>query len=33
MLAAARERLAADGYDVSHGLYGLRDPRRWPSRR
>ncbi|MCW2859729.1 MAG: hypothetical protein JWP48_1437 [Actinoallomurus sp.] len=32
MLAAARERLAADGYDVSHGLYGLRDPRRWPSR-
>jgi uncharacterized protein (DUF2236 family) len=31
MLAAARERLAAEGYDLSHGLYGLRDPRRWPS--
>ncbi|MFI0373258.1 oxygenase MpaB family protein [Actinomadura sp. 1N219] len=31
MLGRARQRLAADGYDVSKGLYGLRDPRRWPS--
>ncbi|WUH97310.1 DUF2236 domain-containing protein [Spirillospora sp. NBC_00431] len=31
MLERARQRLAADGYDVSKGLYGLRDPRRWPS--
>jgi uncharacterized protein (DUF2236 family) len=30
MLAGARQRLAAEGYDVSRGLYGLRDPRRWP---
>jgi uncharacterized protein (DUF2236 family) len=33
MLAGARERLAAEGYDLSRGLYGLRDPRRWPDRR
>lgn len=32
MLAGARERLAAEGYDLSHGLYGLRDPRHWPER-
>lgn len=30
MLARARRRLAAAGYDTSHGLRGLRDPRRWP---
>ncbi|MFI0452910.1 oxygenase MpaB family protein [Actinomadura sp. 6N118] len=30
MLERARQRLAADGYDLSKGLYGLRDPRRWP---
>lgn len=30
MLARARDRLAAEGYDTSKGLYGLRDPRRWP---
>ena len=30
MLAGARERLAAEGYDLSRGLYGLKDPRRWP---
>ncbi|MEO5876892.1 MAG: oxygenase MpaB family protein [Streptosporangiaceae bacterium] len=29
MLDAARRRLEADGYDLSKGLYGLRDPRRW----
>ncbi len=31
VLAGARERLAADGYDLGRGLAGLRDPRRWPS--
>ncbi|WP_395111108.1 oxygenase MpaB family protein [Actinomadura sp. SCN-SB] len=31
MLARARQRLAAEGYDVSHGLRGLKDPRRWPT--
>ncbi|MCP2336496.1 oxygenase MpaB family protein [Actinomadura rupiterrae] len=30
MLERARQRLAAEGYDTAHGLYGLRDPRRWP---
>ncbi|MFG1704041.1 oxygenase MpaB family protein [Nonomuraea sp. M3C6] len=30
MLRASRERLAAAGYDVSKGLKGLTDPRRWP---
>ncbi|GLY84691.1 hypothetical protein Airi02_026200 [Actinoallomurus iriomotensis] len=30
MLAGARERLAAEGYDLGRGLAGLRDPRRWP---
>lgn len=33
MLARSREGLAAEGYDLSRGLYGLRDPRRWPSGR
>jgi Uncharacterized protein conserved in bacteria len=33
MLAATRERLDAAGYDVSKGLKGLTDPRRWPSDR
>jgi hypothetical protein len=32
MLERSRQRLAAEGYDVSRGLYGLRDPRRWPGR-
>jgi hypothetical protein len=32
MLERARNGLAAEGYDVSKGLYGLRDPRRWPAR-
>ncbi|MBG6087382.1 oxygenase MpaB family protein [Actinomadura viridis] len=32
MLDRARGRLAAEGYDLGHGLYGLRDPRRWPRR-
>jgi hypothetical protein len=32
MLERSRRRLAARGYDVSRGLFGLRDPRRWPSR-
>ncbi|GAA3129673.1 oxygenase MpaB family protein [Planomonospora alba] len=31
MLAACRARLAAAGYDVSRGLKGLTDPRRWPA--
>jgi uncharacterized protein (DUF2236 family) len=31
MLAGARERLAAEGYDLTRGLPGLRDPRRWPA--
>jgi uncharacterized protein (DUF2236 family) len=30
MLDGARQRLAAEGYDVGKGLRGLRDPRRWP---
>ncbi|MGN9840924.1 oxygenase MpaB family protein [Nonomuraea sp. H19] len=30
MLRASRERLSAAGYDVSKGLKGLTDPRRWP---
>lgn len=33
MLERARQRLAADGYDLGKGLYGLRDPRRWPAQR
>lgn len=33
MLERARQSLAAEGYDMSKGLFGLRDPRRWPSRR
>ena len=33
MLAGARERLAAEGYDLSRGLFGLKDPRRWPEHR
>ncbi|TDB92544.1 oxygenase MpaB family protein [Actinomadura sp. 7K534] len=31
MLERTRQRLAAEGYDVSRGLFGLRDPRRWPA--
>ncbi|MDN3352718.1 oxygenase MpaB family protein [Actinomadura sp. DC4] len=31
MLEGARHRLAEGGYDMSKGLYGLRDPRRWPA--
>jgi uncharacterized protein (DUF2236 family) len=30
MLERARGRLAAEGYDVSEGLAGLTNPRRWP---
>jgi uncharacterized protein (DUF2236 family) len=30
MLAGARRRLGAAGYDVGKGLKGLGDPRRWP---
>lgn len=33
MLAGSKERLAAEGYDLSQGLLGLRDPRRWPEHR
>lgn len=33
MLARSRRRLADEGYDVSRGLRGLRDPRRWPHHR
>ncbi|GAA2142337.1 oxygenase MpaB family protein [Actinomadura napierensis] len=33
MLERARQSLGAEGYDTAKGLYGLRDPRRWPSRR
>ncbi|MGC5014744.1 oxygenase MpaB family protein [Streptosporangium sp. DT93] len=33
MLAASRRRLGAAGYDVSAGLRGLTDPRRWPDGR
>jgi uncharacterized protein (DUF2236 family) len=33
MLERARAGLAAEGYDLSRGLIGLRDPRRWPARR
>ncbi len=32
-LERTRRRLAAEGYDLSRGLFGLRDPRRWPRRR
>jgi uncharacterized protein (DUF2236 family) len=32
MLDGARQRLAAEGYDLGRGLRGLRDPRRWPAR-
>ncbi|WP_030910568.1 oxygenase MpaB family protein [Streptosporangium amethystogenes] len=32
MLRASRERLGAAGYDLSKGLKGLTDPRRWPDR-
>lgn len=32
MLDRARQGLAAEGYDVSKGLFGLRDPRRWADR-
>jgi uncharacterized protein (DUF2236 family) len=32
MLAASRDRLAAAGYDVSRGLRGLSNPRRWPGK-
>ncbi|MCK2213018.1 DUF2236 domain-containing protein [Actinomadura sp. ATCC 31491] len=31
MLQASRERLGAAGYDVTKGLKGLTDPRRWPA--
>lgn len=31
MLSAARARLGAAGYDVSKGLKGLTNPRRWPT--
>ncbi|MFC0037600.1 oxygenase MpaB family protein [Actinomadura rayongensis] len=31
MLERARQRLAGEGYDLARGLYGLRDPRRWPA--
>ncbi|MCO6009508.1 DUF2236 domain-containing protein [Actinoallomurus purpureus] len=31
MLEGARQRLAAEGYDLDKGLQGLRDPRRWPT--
>lgn len=33
MLERARRRLNAEGYDMGKGLYGLRDPRRWPDDR
>ncbi|ROO83101.1 uncharacterized protein (DUF2236 family) [Actinocorallia herbida] len=33
MLERTRQNLAAEGYDLSKGLIGLRDPRRWPSGR
>ncbi|SEG41700.1 Uncharacterized conserved protein, DUF2236 family [Thermomonospora echinospora] len=33
MLERARTGLAAEGYDLSRGLIGLRDPRRWPAHR
>lgn len=33
MLERTRRRLAAEGYDLGKGLYGLRDPRRWPGGR
>ncbi|URN10105.1 DUF2236 domain-containing protein [Actinomadura madurae] len=33
MLERTRRRLAAEGYDLGKGLYGLRDPRRWPAGR
>lgn len=31
MLEGARRRLSRQGYDLSRGLIGLRDPRRWPT--
>ena len=31
MLEGARRRLGEQGYDMSKGLFGLRDPRRWPA--
>ena len=31
MLEGARQRLAVEGYDLGKGLYGLKDPRRWPA--
>ncbi|MCW2876232.1 MAG: hypothetical protein JWQ95_332 [Sphaerisporangium sp.] len=31
MLAGARQRLGVAGYDLSRGLMGLTDPRRWPA--
>jgi uncharacterized protein (DUF2236 family) len=33
MLQGARDRLAAEGYDMGKGLKGLIDPRRWPASR
>ncbi|GAB2811103.1 oxygenase MpaB family protein [Actinocorallia aurea] len=33
MLERTRQNLAAEGYDLSKGLIGLRDPRRWPAGR
>lgn len=33
MLDRARQGLAAEGYDLGKGLFGLRDPRRWPGAR
>jgi uncharacterized protein (DUF2236 family) len=33
MLERARVRLGEEGYDLSKGLFGLRDPRRWPTAR
>ncbi|MDX6738803.1 oxygenase MpaB family protein [Actinocorallia sp. A-T 12471] len=32
MLERTRRNLEAEGYDMSKGLIGLRDPRRWPTR-
>lgn len=32
MLERTRRGLESEGYDMSKGLIGLRDPRRWPSR-
>ena len=33
MLQNSRDRLAAQGYDLTHGLIGLRHPPRWPTTR